>query len=331
MSDKEYSKNYNPAVETVEEFLQRFKLQNADKLVKNEKEPQNLAMHLSNCLPTTILTDLQRKLKPKLITEVTYEELEATLVSSYGVKKSVVGAAVSLFSRKQKRGESLENYAQALNELSTHCGYGECCRGKLVRDCFLSGLFSPRLMATLVTDCKAESTFADCVQRAKTLEQAVIDIQDLNPAANVQDTFQVRGNTRTPSKTVPTDYKCVRCGLTGRHRVEDCFARTLTCHGCGTTGHIQRACLKKNSTATGTRTTPTTSPTSSSTATPTSRPTLVPARKSTSTNIVTPPEEQDPAEFFTVHNVDKNSSHSYGTSENSQTYEGIFLDLGFEI
>lgn len=80
-----YSKVFHPEVENVDEFLQRFKLQNSIALnaAKSDKNPNNCATILANALPINILTDIQRRLKPKLLTDATYEELEKHLINSF--------------------------------------------------------------------------------------------------------------------------------------------------------------------------------------------------------------------------------------------------------
>ena len=44
---------------------------------------------LANSLPTSVVTDIQRRIKPKLLTETSFEELERQLTSCYSIKKSV--------------------------------------------------------------------------------------------------------------------------------------------------------------------------------------------------------------------------------------------------
>ena len=55
--DGEFSKYFNPNMETITEFLERFKLQNLDKVSSSQdsKDTSKLAMHLANVLPVFIL------------------------------------------------------------------------------------------------------------------------------------------------------------------------------------------------------------------------------------------------------------------------------------
>ena len=63
-------------IESIEEFLQRLKTQNGEKLDKAGNDCFKKAIILVNSLPTSVVTDIQRQLKPKLLTETSFEELE---------------------------------------------------------------------------------------------------------------------------------------------------------------------------------------------------------------------------------------------------------------
>ena len=89
-------------IESVEEFLQRFKLQNGEELDKAGNDGFKKARILSNSLPSSFVTDIQYRIKLKLPTETSFEELERQLTSSYSIKKSVTGAAINFVTRKQK-------------------------------------------------------------------------------------------------------------------------------------------------------------------------------------------------------------------------------------
>ena len=235
--------------------MERFKLQHADKLKKAESDSKCRAMYLANVLPVSILTDVQRRLKPTALTEVTYEKLEAQLKISFGIKKSLIGASVNFLTCKQKVGQNIESYAKTLNELASHCDYKSCCLNRLVRDAFVSGLLSKKLISLLITDCETQ-TFEECVEKAKTMEQMLQDVSEINPSSKSLD-FQNSIDSVKPkryehkSKEIARPdkkYKCIRCNSIGKHFVNKCYAIKLKCHSCQKTGHIARACrARKNS------------------------------------------------------------------------------------
>ena len=78
------SKSFNPEIESVEEFVERFKLQNLEKLSAAASDNIRV-MLLANALPIKVLTDLQRCLKPTTLTNATYKQIHEHLISSYGI------------------------------------------------------------------------------------------------------------------------------------------------------------------------------------------------------------------------------------------------------
>ena len=117
MSDGNSQKLFKPELETIEEFLERWKAQNLIKIMKlKPEEAAQKAMLLVCALPVDVLTDIQRKLKPKLLSDAKYEDIEEQLKNLYSKKKSLVGAAVTFLTRKQKAGESIEVFAKKAKE-----------------------------------------------------------------------------------------------------------------------------------------------------------------------------------------------------------------------
>ena len=65
MKSDHLSKCFQPDVETVEEFVERFKKRNFEALsTTKETEKLKKAMLLANALPVNVLTDIQRRLIP---------------------------------------------------------------------------------------------------------------------------------------------------------------------------------------------------------------------------------------------------------------------------
>ena len=255
-------KHYSPEIETISEFLERFAVQNKDALGTAGDDSQKKAAILVNSLPTTVITDLQRRLKPKKLSEATYDEMKNHLEASYGVRKSTTGAAVTFLIRKQKASESIEAYSKILNEYASQANYKECCRDRLCKDIFISGLKSSKVMSTLITECE-EKTFLQTLERAKLLEQVMLDVSEMHPASSTphatstnrvaKEEWNSRSNNDKASKQndsnykkrVPKNYKCIRCNSLNKHFQEDCFAINLRCNKCSQKGHIERACRSR--------------------------------------------------------------------------------------
>ena len=149
--------------------------------------------------------------------------------------------------------ESIEEYSKVLNELASQCDYSNCCRDRLLRDIFISGLQSSKIMSTLISNCE-DQTFHQCVEKAKIVEQINQDVEDIKPT-KVHSQNRVspsRPNKRNGefkqdkrTKKVPNNYVCIRCGTKAKHFASDCFAKMLKCNSCSKTGHIARVCKTK--------------------------------------------------------------------------------------
>jgi len=232
---------FNSEQETVLEFIQRFKVQCSEQLARAGQDGKKKAIELVKVLPVNVVTDLQRRIKPVLLSDATYDELEEKLTTQYEVKKSIVGASVQFLNRKQLSNESIENYARVLNDLASSCKYSDCCRDRMLRDTFVSGLRNSVILSGLLPDCEGKN-FNDCVEKAKLLEQVTADAQDIKLDPNSTKSYKV-------SMTVPNNYICVRCGSKAKHFSKNCYALKLTCNSCKKKGHISKVCKSKFSKA----------------------------------------------------------------------------------
>ena len=231
---------FHPELENVQEFLQRFKVQNYQNLNDPKGDAASKAMLLVSALPINVSTDIQRRLKPTLLTCATYDQIEKQLLESFSTKKSAVGAAVAFITRKQFPSESIETYAKCLNELSSQCSYKECCREIMLRDVFISGLKSNKLIAILISEGE-DKKFLEIVERAKIVEQIALDVEDINPTLK---TFALQPKRQEENKVAPT-YICYRCGSRGKHYINECYALEMKCLKCGKLGHLAKMCRTK--------------------------------------------------------------------------------------
>ena len=225
--------------ETVQEFLERFKVQCSEQLLKAGQNDRRKATILIKALPVSVITDLQRRIKPTLLSDATYDELEEKLTAQYEVKKSVVGAAVKFLNKKQSQDESIEDYAKSLNDLAAACKYNNCCRDRLLRDAFVSGLRSSVVLSAVLQKCD-QKTFNECVEHAKLVEQLTCDAQDIKQECK---TYAYKVNNQSVEKSaLPPNYVCIRCGAKGKHSAKNCFANELQCRKCLRKGHIAKVC-----------------------------------------------------------------------------------------
>ena len=96
---------FDSKFESLSEFLERFSVQQAEALEKAGEDGLKKARVLIKCLPTSTISELQRKLQPIKLSAATYDVIVQNLTSQFEVKKSLVGASVRFINRKQFMNE----------------------------------------------------------------------------------------------------------------------------------------------------------------------------------------------------------------------------------
>lgn len=240
MSEADKCPHFDPALETLSEFLDRFNLQCSTSLSKaRNNNSQKLAI-LVRALPVKVINNLQRRIKPITLANANYDDVIDKLKSQYEVKTSSVGAAFKLFSRKQGDTESIESYSQALNDLAADCDYKDCCRDRITRDVFVVGLQSRTVLSSVLQKSEKLS-FNEAVSHAKTVENLSHEIQDVSGS---NQTNKVSGNT-TYDEKIPQSYVCIRCGTKAKHYAKNCYALNMSCNSCGKKGHLSKCCRSR--------------------------------------------------------------------------------------
>ena len=239
---------FDHKIETISEFIERFQVQNTDAIAKVGDDGLKKAALLIKCLPVITVTELQRKLKPKKLSETSYDTIVQNLTLQYEVKKSIVGASVRFLNRKQLAGETIENFARQLNVLAADCSYESCCLNRLLRDTFVAGVRDTSIISTLLQECdkKSDITFEQVIEKAKLVEQLQLDAQTIKgESSGPVSTFKVK--KRLQSTKLTNDYRCIRCTARGDHLQEDCWALKdkVKCRSCSKEGHIAKACKSK--------------------------------------------------------------------------------------
>ena len=238
---------FDPEVETMCEFLERFQVQCSEQITRADQNEIKLSAILIKSLPVNIITDLQRGLKPKKLSEATYSEIQCMLKQQFEVKKSVVAASVSFISRKQISSETIEQYAQTLNNLADHCEYKPCCRSRYLRDIFVAGLKSTKIITALLHHECDKMDFKDVVQKAKMFEAFSKDVDDIKCDSKFINALSSSSNNTNINRygKVPNNYVCIRCSAKAKHFVNNCYAIKMTCSYCKKVGHIAKACKNK--------------------------------------------------------------------------------------
>lgn len=181
-----------------------------------------------------------------------------------------------LLSRKQKDGESVDQYMSALDLLSKECVFADITanvyRDEYIRDSFICGLKSTEIRQRLLEDCSDRTT---TFKRARTLELSVKQSQQIGNSTIVNAMTSENeqneaisaalhgrpshgaspGLYRAPTRDMPYNYNnaargnsssnssksCFYCGFS-LHPRSKCPAREAFCHTCGIKGHFQKVC-----------------------------------------------------------------------------------------
>lgn len=190
-----------------------------------------------------------------------YDTAIAKLKDCFIKTPNIIFARHLLATRKQKTGESLEEFLQELHTMSKNCNFrnvsAEEHRLDLVRDAFINGLASHHIRQRLLEN--NELSVADAFNRARSLCQAqeysatyASESGLIAAAANVEhknDKYDAVTALSTESLAITSseEKKCYFCGR-ANHRREDCPAKETNCYSCGKIGHFSRVCkAAKNS------------------------------------------------------------------------------------
>ena len=200
---------FDPELESVQEFLKRFQVQNSDLLHKFRNDDAKKASLLIKALPVSIISDLQRRLAPVLLTDASYDDIHDNLLQQFSSQKSTIGSSVQFLTCKQQHRQSFEEYARQLNSLASPCNYPSTCLDRLLHDTFVAGISNSAILSSLIQVCD-QLSFRETVERAKLLEtyrQDVDSIRSTRLPATTQFTLRQTMTATVPHLlTAPTKY-----------------------------------------------------------------------------------------------------------------------------
>ena len=226
-------KEWNHWFHTFENFLTSIAGQNPDKLVT---------------LTNYVTSDVYEHIADS----ASYNSAINTLKELYVKQKNEIYNRHVLGSRRQREGETLDQYIQELTKLSKECTFVDVAAVQYcieyIRDAFINGIQSKDIRQRLLEN--ATLTKDEAFRLARSLEMAQKQSsQYLSPstfAASVtieeQDPNQTEGvaaarsNRNVQPPPPATNEKCYFCGGDRHHRSQ-CPAKDSICNSCGTPGH----------------------------------------------------------------------------------------------
>lgn len=192
----------------------------------------------------------------------TYSTAIDALKATYVKPINEIFARHKLASRKQTPDESIDQYHQALEQLSKNCEFAnvdaETHRKTYVRDSFIRGLSSHQIRLRLLEFNKL--TLDEAVEKARALESAK------NQSASYSSELQLNATSSLPqdidnssedianlaaakpSNSTFKNQKCYFCGRQRHKSRQQCPALNDTCEKCQKTGHWQTVCKSAKNT-----------------------------------------------------------------------------------
>ena len=175
---------------------------------------------------------------------------------------SDIFARYLLKSAKQESNQTLADFKCSLVKLSKDCIFKDVSatqyRDDLIRDSFISGIYSPDVRQRLLEH--KTLTLNDAYEIAVTIDDAKRDNRVFcsTPADSVGESPTVNF-VESECKTVEEPVvsaafgsrkSCYKCGSKKPHDFKKCKAGSLQCYKCGERGHISRVCSSRSKAST---------------------------------------------------------------------------------
>lgn len=249
----QYSENEN-----IESYLERFEVVCDIEEVKDEIE---MSKHLTVCGGQLLYEKMKIVTHPQIPMKVKYSELKPKLISTLKQAKLVNVEKTHFYSRVQKNGETVSEFAFALKKIAANCDFGSFLDMSL-RDRFVFNLSNDYVSRHTIKSNK--KTFDEAVAEALLHETAInnshssVSVDQISKFGNKsrqnhrQRQFKGPRNTTSfkpnHSSFKPNhSYNCRTCGRSGGHGKRKCPAvvEQWPCYVCHKKGHTSVFCRLK--------------------------------------------------------------------------------------
>ena len=189
----------------------------------------------------------------------TYRELKEFFDKKFTGTTNVIYARAKFNMRKQKEGETAQEYISALISLAKSCNF-QTLENELIRDRLVVGIHDGKLSEALQMD--SQLTLDSVVNKITQAERIKDENKELRQQSCQLDsvtknrkpfnkTYREKG---TKSYTFREEKRgkfqrkretCIRCGTKPTHRKENCPAQNAKCRNCNLLGHFAQQCRTK--------------------------------------------------------------------------------------
>ncbi|OUC46565.1 zinc knuckle, partial [Trichinella nativa] len=174
----------------------------------------------------------------------TYDEAIAKLNEVYVKPKNVIFARYEFISRKQRDGESLEEFLHALQRLSKNCEYknvtAEQYREEMIRDAFINNMSSNEIRTRLLEH--SVISLQETVNKAMTLNSAKENAKlYTNSDPIINSVSAADPGIEMTNTSAAIKQECYFCGKR-RHPRVNCPTRNTTCNNYERVGHFAKVC-----------------------------------------------------------------------------------------
>ena len=181
-----------------------------------------------------------------------YEDAIKILKSMYIKPSNEIFARHLLATRRQKAGESLDEFLQALKTLSKDCNFKDVSAAQYqeeaIRDAFISGLQSSlirqRLLENRTLDLATmfdQARAFDAAQKNSELYSATSESSVMAAVPEPKCSGEDSSTSDSSATSAAVSSKCFFCGYS-KHPRSKCPAREAVCNKCQKRGHYAKAC-----------------------------------------------------------------------------------------
>ena len=220
--------SFDPAVETVDDYKERFDFHCTALGIREERQK---ALFLTR-IGRDVFVKVKILASPTPLADLTLAQIVEYMKGHYKKETVEIAERFKFFKRVQQDKESLADYSAELRTLAKTCNFRNYLDTAL-RDQLVCGLRDQKTQKELL--CIQDLTIAIATERAKAAETVNRETQQLNP-----DPAPVNHLRKSPRQPL----ECHRCGKQG-YTGATCLHKDKHCNYCKKLGHLSAACKKR--------------------------------------------------------------------------------------